>query len=83
MMTPPLDGLPFKTPSVDMIALDDALTELARLDPQRSRVVELRFFGGLSIEETSAVLNLSPMTVKRHWATARLWLHRELSKAGT
>jgi len=78
-----LDGLPFKTPSVDMIALDDALTELARLDPQRSRVVELRFFGGLSIEETSAVLNLSPMTVKRHWATARLWLHRELSKAGT
>jgi RNA polymerase sigma factor (TIGR02999 family) len=77
-----LDGLPFKSPSVDMIALDEALTELARLDPQRSRIVELRFFGGLSIEETSSLLNLSPMTVKRHWATARLWLHRELSKAG-
>lgn len=78
-----LDGLPFKSTPVDMVALDDALTELAKLDPQRSRVVELRFFGGLSIEETSVALNLSPMTVKRQWATARLWLHRELSRAGT
>jgi len=77
-----LDGLPFKSPTVDMVALDQALTELAKFDPQRSRIVELRFFGGLPIEETSSVLNLSPMTVKRHWATARLWLHRELSKAG-
>lgn len=77
-----LDGLPFKSQSVDIVALDEALTELTRLDPQRSRIVELRFFGGLSIEETSAVLNLSPMTVKRHWATARRWLHRELSRAG-
>ena len=62
-----------------MIALDDALGELARLDRQQSSIVELRFFGGLSIEETSRVLNLSPTTVKRHWATARLWLHREMS----
>jgi RNA polymerase sigma factor (TIGR02999 family) len=75
------DGVPGKAPSVDMIALDDALNELAKLDRQQSRIVELRFFGGLSIEQTSRVLNLSPTTVKRHWATARLWLHREMSNA--
>ncbi len=75
------EGLAGKTPSVDMIALDDALSELAKLDQQQSRIVELRFFGGLSIDETSRVLNLSPTTVKRHWATARLWLHREMSNA--
>ena len=72
----------FKTQSVDMIALDDALDELAKLDPLQSRIVlEPTFFGGLSLEETSSVLNMSPTTVKRHWATARLWLHHELSKA--
>jgi len=76
-----LDGLAFKSRSVDMVALDDALNELARLDPQRSRIVELRFFGGLSIEETSEVLQLSPMTVKRQWSSARLWLHRSLTTA--
>ena len=75
------DGLAFKTRSVDMVALDDALNELAKLDPQQSSIVELRFFGGLSIEETARALNLSPTTVKRHWATARLWLHHEMSKA--
>ena len=75
-----LDGVAFKSRHVDMIALDDALLELAGLDPQQSRIVELRFFGGLSIQETSDVLNLSPMTVKRHWASARLWLHRQMSK---
>ena len=64
---------------VDLIALDDALNELARLDPQQSRIVELRFFGGLSIEETAEVLGISPATVKRHWSTARLWLHHEMS----
>jgi RNA polymerase sigma factor (TIGR02999 family) len=73
------DRLAFKSQNVDMIALDDALNELARLDRQQSRIVELRFFGGLSIEETARVLNLSPATVKRHWATARLWLHHEMS----
>lgn len=75
------DELAFKTRSVDMVALDDALNELAKLDQQQSCIVELRFFGGLSIEETSRALNLSPTTVKRHWATARLWLHHQMSKA--
>jgi RNA polymerase sigma factor (TIGR02999 family) len=70
----------FKRRSVDLVALDDALTELAKLDPQQSRIVEMRFFGGLSIEETSGVLGLSPATVKRHWATARLWLHHQLKE---
>jgi RNA polymerase sigma-70 factor, ECF subfamily len=64
----------------DLLALDEALNELGRLDPQQTRVVELRFFGGLSIEETAAVVGISPATVKREWTTARAWLHRELSK---
>lgn len=64
---------------IDLIALDDALNDLARLDPQQGRIVELRFFGGLSIEETAEVLDISPATVKRHWTTARLWLHHELT----
>lgn len=63
---------------VDLVTLDDALNQLAALDPQQSRVVELRFFGGLSIEETSIVLGISPATVKREWATARAWLRREM-----
>ncbi|MFZ0761004.1 MAG: sigma-70 family RNA polymerase sigma factor [Candidatus Sulfotelmatobacter sp.] len=75
------DSLAFKTRSVDMVALDDALNELAKLDQQQSRIVELRFFGGLSIEETSRALNLSPTTVKKHWAMARLWLHHQMAKA--
>jgi RNA polymerase sigma factor (TIGR02999 family) len=64
---------------VDLLALDDALNDLAWLDPQQSRIVELRFFGGLSIEETAEVMDISPATVKRHWTTARLWLHHELT----
>jgi RNA polymerase sigma factor (TIGR02999 family) len=75
------DALAFKTRSVDMVALDDALNELAKLNPQQSRIVELRFFGGLSIEETSRLLDLSTTTVKKYWATARLWLHHQISKA--
>lgn len=71
---------PAKGRTVDLIALDDALTGLAQLDPQQSRIVELRFFSGLSIEETAQLLGLSPATVKRHWATARVWLHREMSR---
>ena len=63
---------------VDLIELDDALESLAQLDTQQSLIVELRFFGGLSIEETSQVLGISPATVKRDWATARVWLHREM-----
>jgi len=70
-----------KKRNVDMIALDDALNELAKLDPQQSRIVELRFFGGLSIEETSQVLGISPATVKRYWTTARVWLHDEISRS--
>lgn len=67
-----------KTP--DLIALDDALNELAKLDAQQSRIVELRFFGGLSIAETSKILALSPATVKREWTSARAWLHREIQR---
>lgn len=63
---------------VDLVALDDALNKLARLDAQQSRLIELRFFGGLSIEETAVVLGISPATVKREWATARAWLQREM-----
>jgi len=77
-----LDGaiaLP-KNRSVDLIALDDALTGLAKLDPQQSQIVELRFFGGLSIEETAHVLDISPATVKRHWSTARLWLRNQIKR---
>lgn len=68
---------------VDLVALDDALNQLAALDPQQSRLVELRFFGGLSIEETSVVLSVSPATVKREWATARAWLQREMRNKET
>jgi len=74
------DAFAFKSKSLDLVALDDALCELAKLDPEQSRLVELRFFGGLSIEETAKVLGLSPATVKRHWETVRLWLHHQLSK---
>jgi RNA polymerase sigma-70 factor, ECF subfamily len=65
---------------LDLVALDDALTELARLDERQARIVELRFFAGLSIEETSRVLAVSPVTVTRSWTNARLWLQRELSR---
>ena len=68
---------------VDLAALDDALNGLARLDARQSRIVELRFFGGLTIEETAQVLGISPATVKRDWATARVWLHHEMSTAGS
>jgi DNA-directed RNA polymerase specialized sigma24 family protein len=65
---------------LDLLVLNDALEELAELDPHLSRIVELRFFGGLSIEETSVVLEISPATVKRNWAQARAWLWREIKK---
>jgi RNA polymerase sigma factor (TIGR02999 family) len=66
------------TKDINLISLDDALNELARLDERQARIVELRFFAGLSIEETSQVLDISPVTVTRSWANARLWLQREL-----
>jgi RNA polymerase sigma factor (TIGR02999 family) len=65
---------------VDIVALDDALRDLAKIHAQQSRVVELRFFAGLSIEDTSEVLGISPSTVKRDWNTARVWLYRELDR---
>jgi RNA polymerase sigma factor (TIGR02999 family) len=65
---------------LDLVALDDALKALAILDPRQSHVVELRFFGGLSIEEVSRVLGISPATVKREWATARSFLFAELQR---
>ncbi len=63
----------------DIVALDEALLALAKLDERQSRVVELRFFGGLSVEETAEVLKVSPGTVRRDWSLARAWLHRELA----
>jgi len=70
---------PIRGPSVDVLALDEALQRLARLDERHARVVELRYFGGLSVEETAAALDLSPATVKRAWTLARAWLFRELT----
>ena len=64
---------------LDLVALDDALQGLAELDERQSRIVELRFFGGLSIEDTSRLLEISPATVKREWSTARAWLYEEIS----
>jgi RNA polymerase sigma factor (TIGR02999 family) len=72
-----------KVPNIDLVALDTALKELARLDPQQSRIVEMRFFGGLSIEDTAEVIAVSPTTVKREWAIARAWLLRELGRKAT
>jgi RNA polymerase sigma factor (TIGR02999 family) len=63
---------------VDLMDLDEALTRLAALDPQQGRIVELRYFSGMSIEETAEVLGISPATVKRDWSMARAWLRREL-----
>jgi RNA polymerase sigma factor (TIGR02999 family) len=65
---------------LDVVALDDALNGLAALDPQQARIVELRFFAGLTIEECAEVLGVSAPSVKRHWASARAWLYREISQ---
>jgi RNA polymerase sigma factor (TIGR02999 family) len=67
-------------PRADLIALDDALNSLAAIDPRKGQVVELRFFGGLDIEETAEVLRVSPETVKRDWKLAKAWLRRELTQ---
>jgi RNA polymerase sigma factor (TIGR02999 family) len=68
--------------NIDLIALDDALVTLASLDAEQSRIVELRFFGGLTIPEIAEVLQISEMTVSRKWKTARLWLHQQVSRNG-
>lgn len=64
--------------AIDLVALDRALETLAAFDPQQARIVELRFFGGLSVEETADALSISPATVKRHWVVAKAWLLRAL-----
>jgi RNA polymerase sigma factor (TIGR02999 family) len=66
-------------PPTDLVALDDALSALARIDPRKAQVVELRFFGGLSVEETAQVLNVSPATVMRDWKLAKVWLLEEMA----
>ncbi len=66
----------------DLAALDDALTTLAERDPRKAQVVEMRFFGGLSVEESAEVLGVSPVTVMREWRTAKAWLYRELALGG-
>src|SRR6266699_1140631 len=65
--------------AAEVVALDEALKELAAIDPQQSRIVELRFFGGLTIEEIAEVLGLSPATIKREWSPAKAWLYHELA----
>jgi len=69
--------------AAEMVALDEALAELAKVDQRKSQIVELRFFGGLSVEETAEVLKVSAITVMRDWSMAKAWLHRELSKSPT
>jgi len=69
-------------PGGDLVALDDALHALARLDPRKVQIIEMRFFGGLSVEETAEVLKVSPATVRRDWSIAKFWLYRELAGTG-
>jgi RNA polymerase sigma factor (TIGR02999 family) len=69
-------------PDVNLLALDEALKALAEIDPQQSRIIELRYFGGLTIEETAEVMKLSPATIKRDWTMARAWLHQALRGGG-
>jgi RNA polymerase sigma factor (sigma-70 family) len=66
--------------AADIIALNDALISLAAIDPQQSRIVELRFFGGLTIEETAEAMSLSHTTVEKDWSMARAWLRKEMTK---
>ena len=75
-----IDALPARMPDERVLALDEALRRLEARDERYGRIVECRFFAGMSIEETAAVLGVSPATVKRDWMVARAWLHRELSE---
>ena len=72
---------PAQQREMDVVALDDALEELSRMDAQQGRIVEMRFFTGLSIEETARALGISPATVRRDWAVARAWLYREVARS--
>ena len=73
------EELPIADRSGELVAIDDALASLEQLDPRKSRVIELRFFGGLSVEETAQVLDVSPATVMREWKLAKAWLAREIT----
>lgn len=73
------ESVPDQTPAVDVLELEEALQRLAEFDPAKARLVELRYFAGLTIEEAAEVLEISPATLKRQWSTARAWLRRELS----
>ena len=75
------DHAPLATGGVDVLALDAALERLAALDPHQAKIVELRYFGGLTVEEAAEALDISPATVKRHWTLARAWLKKELRSA--
>lgn len=77
-----LEALPIHG-DAELLALDDALNDLSRVDERQGRIVEMKFFGGLSAPEISEVMGLSRATVDRDWATARVWLHRQMSRAGT
>ena len=68
--------------AAELVALDDALNTLTTLDSRKSQIIELRFFGGLTIEDTAEAMNISPKTVTREWRSAKAWLHHELSKTG-
>ncbi len=76
-------GIVSRRPSQNLAALDDALESLSKFDTRKAKVVELRFFGGLSVEETAEVLKVSAITVMRDWSTARTWLYRELKRDST
>lgn len=75
-------ALPAEEPGIDVMALDSALARLEQIDPDKARLVELRYFGGLTIEETAEAMALSPATVKRHWQTARAWLFDAIGDPG-
>lgn len=77
------DRAPVAEADLDLLALDDAMKQLALLDARQCKIVELRFFGGLSIEETAEVVDISQATAKREWATARVWLHRTITRGAT
>src|SRR5690349_23299113 len=81
-MQVPLDEtlLGTRARGVEVLALDDALASLSKIDPRKGRVVELRYFGGLNVEETAGVLSISPETVMRDWKMAKRWLYRELNE---
>jgi len=73
--------IPNQESSVDVLALHESLDRLDSLDPQLARIVELRFFGGLTVEETAEVLDVSPATIKRNWSMAKAWLRNEMEKS--